>query len=149
MYTDQADTHTHSDLSHQAAQTTVAGSFRKEHERKSKKRISRLKKLEDGITTLAAHMDAAMYRWLEMVREFDTGNGWTGDGLKSCAHWLNWKCGLSLGATRELRWFWDDDGCLKIKDRLAPELNRQWKVLQKALETFPQKRPGALLATRV
>jgi hypothetical protein len=101
MFDDHSGIHTESDSSGQAAQTTVACSFQKEHERKSNKRISRLKQLEDGITTLAAHMDAAMYRWLEMVREFDAGNGWTGDGLKSCAHWLNWKCGLSLGAARE------------------------------------------------
>ncbi|MDZ4731168.1 MAG: hypothetical protein SH820_14610, partial [Xanthomonadales bacterium] len=64
MYTDHSDSEIYSDPSNQTSQTTVACSFRKEHKRKSKKRISRLKKLEDGITTLAAHMDAAMYRWL-------------------------------------------------------------------------------------
>jgi hypothetical protein len=46
-------------------------------------------------------MDAAMFRWLELVREFDTCNGWAGEGMKSCARWLNWKCGLNLGAARE------------------------------------------------
>ncbi len=105
MYTDNPDhhysTHSHAaSLSH-ASNTASTYSFSKEHEEKSGKRIARLKELEDGITKLSAHMDAAMYRWLEMVREFDAGNGWTGDGLKSCAHWLNWKCGLSLGAARE------------------------------------------------
>ena len=35
-----------------------------------------------------------------MVREFDEREGW-GGGFKSCAHWLNWRTGLALGAARE------------------------------------------------
>ncbi|MDZ7839318.1 MAG: DUF222 domain-containing protein [Gammaproteobacteria bacterium] len=27
--------------------------------------------------------------------------GLEGPGLKSCAHWLNWQCGIALGAARE------------------------------------------------
>ncbi len=60
-----------------------------------------IRQLEDDICQLAAHIDAAMFRWLELLREFDECEGWAGDGIKSCAHWLNWKCGLNLGAARE------------------------------------------------
>ncbi|MBS3748017.1 MAG: DUF222 domain-containing protein [Wenzhouxiangellaceae bacterium] len=60
-----------------------------------------LHEIESEITELAAHIHAAMYRLLELVREFDQREGWGGPGLKSCAHWLNWKCGIGLGAARE------------------------------------------------
>ena len=57
--------------------------------------------LEAQITELAGHLNAAHYRWLLLIREFDRRLGW-GDGkLASCAHWLNSKCGLNLGAARE------------------------------------------------
>jgi hypothetical protein len=38
---------------------------------------------------------------LELVREYDECEGWGVGGLISCAHWLNWKCGIGLGAARE------------------------------------------------
>ncbi len=57
--------------------------------------------LEDEITELSAHINAATYRLLTLIREFDERHGWSGAGLKSCAHWLNWKCGIALGAARE------------------------------------------------
>ena len=57
--------------------------------------------LENRITELAAHIHAATAQLLELIRQFDEGGGWHGDGLRSCAHWLNWKCGIDLGAARE------------------------------------------------
>ena len=33
------------------------------------------------------------------MREFDRQHGW--EGFRSCAHWLNWRTGLDLGAARE------------------------------------------------
>lgn len=57
--------------------------------------------LEDEITELAAHLNAATYRLLALIGEFDERHGWSAAGLKSCAHWLNWKCGIDLGAARE------------------------------------------------
>jgi len=60
-----------------------------------------LQTLADEITELAAHIHAATYRLLVLIREFDEREGWEGPGLKSCAHWLNWQCGLNLGAARE------------------------------------------------
>ncbi len=59
------------------------------------------KHLESQITQLAAHIHAATYRLLELIREYDDSHGWCGTGLKSCAHWLNWKCGINLGAARQ------------------------------------------------
>ncbi len=57
--------------------------------------------LADQITELAAHIHAATYRLLELIREFDACKGWSDDGVASCAHWLNWKCGMALSAARE------------------------------------------------
>ncbi|HET8692643.1 MAG TPA: DUF222 domain-containing protein, partial [Steroidobacteraceae bacterium] len=53
------------------------------------------------ITTLAGHLNAANARFLALVAELDRRNGWAEWGVKSCAHWLNWKCGIGLGAARE------------------------------------------------
>ncbi|MEX0915689.1 MAG: DUF222 domain-containing protein, partial [Wenzhouxiangellaceae bacterium] len=60
-----------------------------------------LGEIENEITELATHIHAATFRLLELIREFDQRDGWVGPGLKSCAHWLNWKCGIGLGAARE------------------------------------------------
>ncbi len=57
--------------------------------------------LEARITELAGHLNAANRRWLALIAEFDRRKGWH-DGLtQSCAHWLNWKCGIDMGAARE------------------------------------------------
>ncbi|HEY4442994.1 MAG TPA: hypothetical protein VGN30_01825, partial [Steroidobacteraceae bacterium] len=60
-----------------------------------------LAELEAQITELAGHLNAANYRWLTLIGEFDRRNGWADGKLPSCAHWLNFKCGLNLGAARE------------------------------------------------
>src|SRR6266852_4851392 len=39
------------------------------------------------ITELAGHLNAANYRWLRLIAEFDRRNGWSDGTLKSCAHW--------------------------------------------------------------
>jgi hypothetical protein len=57
--------------------------------------------LADQITELAANIHAATFRLLELIREFDACEGWAGEGVLSCAHWLNWKCGMALGVARE------------------------------------------------
>ena len=54
------------------------------------------------ITLLAGQINAANHRLLKMIAEFDKREGWGGGGtVRSCAHWLNWKCGIALGAGRE------------------------------------------------
>jgi hypothetical protein len=60
-----------------------------------------LERLEAEICDLAAHLAAATCRWLLLVGEFDRRRGWAGWGLLSCAHWLSWKCGISLKTARE------------------------------------------------
>lgn len=57
--------------------------------------------LESGITRLSADLNAATYRQLMMIAEFDRRQGWGHEGVRSCAHWLNWRCGISLVAARE------------------------------------------------
>jgi hypothetical protein len=60
-----------------------------------------LAELEAQITELAGQLNAANYRWLTLIGEFDRRQGWADGSLHSCAHWLNFKCGLDLGAARE------------------------------------------------
>ena len=57
--------------------------------------------LEAEITGLAGQLNAANYRWLMLIGEFDRRQGWADAVTRSCAHWLNWKCGIDLGAARE------------------------------------------------
>lgn len=57
--------------------------------------------LADRITTLAGQINAANYRFLKLIEEFDRRQAWLGYGLRSCAHWLSWKCGLDMNTARE------------------------------------------------
>jgi len=59
-----------------------------------------LERLGDQIAELAAHLDAATARLLDLIREFDARGGW-GNGFSSCAAWLTWRVGLDPGAARE------------------------------------------------
>ena len=58
-------------------------------------------RLEDEITTLAGHLNAANYRLVKLLDEFDRRDGWRGVGVRSLAHWLNFKCGVGKLAARE------------------------------------------------
>ncbi len=59
-----------------------------------------VERLGDEIAELAAHIDAATYRLLVLIREFDQREGWC-VGFKTCAHWLNWRTGIAMGPARE------------------------------------------------
>ena len=59
-----------------------------------------VERLGENIAELAARIQAATYELLVLIREFDERAGWNG-GFRSCAHWLNWRTGLDLGAARE------------------------------------------------
>ena len=61
----------------------------------------RRKALCEEITALAGHLNAANYRFLKLLDEFDRHEGWAGDGIRSLAHWLNFKCGLGHLVARE------------------------------------------------
>ena len=63
--------------------------------------VESLSRLGDDITQMTAHLDAGTYQLLKLIGEFDEKGGWHGIGINSCAHWLNWKCGISLGPARE------------------------------------------------
>jgi hypothetical protein len=60
-----------------------------------------LPELEARLTELAGHLNAATHRFLVLLAEFDRREGWADGAMRSCAHWLGWKCGLDLGAARE------------------------------------------------
>jgi hypothetical protein len=57
--------------------------------------------VEFEIRRLARQMNAETYRMLLLVRDFDDRFGFARWGLRSCAEWLAWSCGLSLSAARE------------------------------------------------
>ena len=57
-------------------------------------------RLADEIAELAAHLHAATYRLLALLREYDAREAW-GWGFRSCAHWLSWRTGIAPGAARE------------------------------------------------
>ena len=57
--------------------------------------------LETEIATLAGHLAAATCRFLTLLAAFDLREGWAGAGMRSCAHWLSWRCGMSLTTAHE------------------------------------------------
>ena len=63
--------------------------------------LTRADALEREITDMCAQINAASYHLLQLVSELDDEAPWGAWGLKSCAHWLNWRCGISLNAARE------------------------------------------------
>ena len=56
--------------------------------------------LGNQIAELAAHVDAATARLLDLIHEFDARRGWS-EGFRSCAEWLTWRVGIDPGAARE------------------------------------------------
>ena len=61
----------------------------------------KLSHLGDEITALTAHLDTGEYRFLALVEAFDRDQRWSGTGINSCAHWLNHRCGISIGVARK------------------------------------------------
>ncbi len=61
----------------------------------------RAEALANEITELCSYLYAAEYHLLVKIREFDENGYWGGPGLMSCAHWLNFKCGMGMNAARE------------------------------------------------
>ena len=58
-------------------------------------------KLGDEITELCGYIYAATHHLLELIREFDEMHYWEDRGFRSCAHWLNFKCGFGMNSARE------------------------------------------------
>jgi len=61
----------------------------------------RAEALANEITELCSYLYAGEYQLLVKIREFDENGYWGGPGLASCAHWLNFKCGMGMNAARE------------------------------------------------
>ena len=59
-----------------------------------------LEDLENEIAELAAHIDAATWRMLRAISEFDRRCGWEG-GFLTCSHWLSWRTGMDRVTARE------------------------------------------------
>lgn len=57
--------------------------------------------VEAELCTLAGRIAAATSRFLALLADFDAREGWAGAGVRSCAHWLSWRCGLDLRTARE------------------------------------------------
>ncbi|MCP4470790.1 MAG: hypothetical protein GY815_08915 [Gammaproteobacteria bacterium] len=63
--------------------------------------LTRADALEREITDLCAQINATGYRLLQLIAELDDAAPWGAWGLASCAHWLNWRCGIGMNAARE------------------------------------------------
>lgn len=60
--------------------------------------------LDAEIGRLAAHLHAATWRLIVLIGEFDRRQAYgeaNPQGLLTTAHWLNWRCGIAIGAARE------------------------------------------------
>jgi hypothetical protein len=62
---------------------------------------SEIDAMGERIAALCAEVDVTMHRLLCELRAFDEAGGWYAQGFTSCAHWLNWRSGVSLGTARE------------------------------------------------
>src|SRR5690348_12761882 len=51
---------------------------------------------------LAAHLHAGTARLARLAAQFDTADGWAGDGMRSCAQWLSINTGHGLASGETL-----------------------------------------------
>ena len=63
--------------------------------------LSASQRLAIQIAELNAYLTVAQAHFLDLLHEFDVKRYWEELGFKSCAHWLNFNCGLGLNAARE------------------------------------------------
>ncbi|MDJ0938248.1 MAG: DUF222 domain-containing protein [Woeseiaceae bacterium] len=63
--------------------------------------LSEGEQLGERISELNAYLNVAQAEFLELLREFDEQHYWEDQGFRSCAHWLNFKCGIGFNAARE------------------------------------------------
>ena len=97
----------------------------------------RLARLENKITELAAHINAATFQLLVLIHEYDRQEGWGQHGVASCAHWLQWQCGTNIGAARE-----------KVRvARALPELPKISKSFSKGRISYSKVRAMTRVAT--
>jgi hypothetical protein len=58
-------------------------------------------RLEAELCQQAAHLDAALCRWLLVLAEFDKREAFHSWECATAAHFLNWRCGVSLRTAQE------------------------------------------------
>ena len=63
--------------------------------------LSEGEQLGERIAELNAYLNVTQAHFLELLREFDDKRYWEELGFRSCAHWLNFKCGIGFNAARE------------------------------------------------
>jgi len=56
--------------------------------------------IRDEIARISSHIDAATHRLLTLIRTWDASDAWADEGALSCAHWLTWRIGISVGTAR-------------------------------------------------
>jgi hypothetical protein len=71
------------------------------HQNPAELACSDARRLGVEITELCSYIYAAESRLLTLIHEFDKKQYWADLGLHSCAHWLNFKCGIGMNAARE------------------------------------------------
>jgi len=85
-----------------ARETQAQGPFQLDsHLLAASTRRAKSEALEIEILTMAGQINAAQYRFLKLLVEFDDHGGWQSDGIHSFAHWLNWKVGMGMVMARE------------------------------------------------
>ena len=52
------------------------------------------------ITELCSYLHAAEFKLLSLIRRFDENEYWAQQGFCSCAHWLNFHCGVGLSFSK-------------------------------------------------
>lgn len=57
--------------------------------------------LAERVVGYASQIAAMTAQFLDLLVEFDKRGAWNGEGIRSCAHWLSWRTGLSIRAAQE------------------------------------------------
>jgi hypothetical protein len=57
--------------------------------------------LASEIAELAAHIDGALCRLMDLILEFDQRGGWDEQGCRDCAEWLSWRLSWERNTARE------------------------------------------------
>uniref|UniRef100_UPI003D8D7D8D HNH endonuclease n=1 Tax=Gordonia sp. B7-2 TaxID=3420932 RepID=UPI003D8D7D8D len=57
--------------------------------------------LTERVVGYSGQIAAITARFLEYLAVFDDRHAWSGEGIRSCAHWLSWRTGLSLRTAQD------------------------------------------------
>lgn len=63
--------------------------------------VRTIDELGEQICSLAASIAAATAQFLVLLKEYDERGGWKQWEMRSCAHWLSWRCAMDLRTARE------------------------------------------------